>query len=109
MEIAGATAFVTGGGSGIGLGVARALAEAGAKLAVADIRDDHLEAARAVADEEDWADRLLTLRLDVTDRPGFDAALAETESLLGPLRILVNNAAVGIVGPVDRASHADWD
>lgn len=108
-SVAGAVAFVTGGGSGIGLGIAQALAEAGAKIAVADMRDDYLDQARAAAAKEGWSDRLLALKLDVTDRPGYAAVLDEVESKLGPLQILVNNAGVGITGPVDQATHEDWD
>jgi NAD(P)-dependent dehydrogenase (short-subunit alcohol dehydrogenase family) len=108
-RISGAMAFVTGGASGIGLGIARALAAQGARVAVCDVREDHLAEARALVAAEGWADRFLALRLDVTDRPGFAAALDEAEAKLGPLRILVNNAGVGIAGPVDEATHADWD
>jgi len=107
--VSGATAFITGGGGGIGLGIARALAAEGAKVAVCDIRADHLEAAAEIAAQEGWQNRFLALPLDVTDRPAFTAALDETEAKLGPLRILVNNAGVGIAGPVDEATHADWD
>jgi NAD(P)-dependent dehydrogenase (short-subunit alcohol dehydrogenase family) len=102
-SIKGAAAFVTGGASGIGLGIARALMERGAKVAIADVREDHL--AEAVAQ----APGLLPLRLDVTDRAAFAGAIAEAEAALGPLRILVNNAGVGIEGPVDQAGFADWD
>ncbi len=108
-SISGVVAFVTGGAGGIGLGMARALAEQGAKVAVCDVRDDRLDEARAIAEQDGWADRFLGLRLDVTDRPGYAAALDETEAKLGPLQILVNNAGVGIAGPVDEATHADWD
>lgn len=102
-SIEGAAAFVTGGASGIGLGIAVALAERGAKVAIADLLEDRLAEA-AVAHPG-----LLPLKLDVTDRAGFAAALDEAERALGPLRILVNNAGVGIVGPVDEAGFADWD
>jgi len=105
----GATAFITGGGSGIGLAIGRALAERGAKVALADVREDHLAAARATAAEDGWADRCHTVLLDVTDRAAYAAALDEAEARLGPLRILVNNAGVGIDGPMDEASFADWD
>lgn len=109
QSVSGVTAFVTGGASGIGLGIARALAEQGARVAVCDVRDDHLAEAAQVAAEEGWQDRFLALRLDVTDRAGFASALDEAEARFGPLRILVNNAGIGIQGPVDEATHADWD
>ena len=102
-------AFITGGASGIGLGFARALAERGASIAIADIRADHLKEARAVARQEGWEDRAIFLPLDVMDRPGFAAALDAAEAALGPLRIMANNAGVGISGPMDLASYADWD
>ncbi len=108
-SVLGAMAFVTGGGSGIGFGIARALAAEGAKVAICDVRDDHLYEAAKVAEQEGWAGRFLALKLDVTDRPGYAHALDEAEAKLGPLQILVNNAGVGIVGPVDEATHADWD
>ena len=108
-SVSGAVAFVTGGASGIGLGMARALAEAGAKVAICDVHDARLDEARDIATQEGWADRFLALRLDVTDRPGYAAALDETEARLGPVEILVNNAGVGTGGPFDEATHADWD
>jgi NAD(P)-dependent dehydrogenase (short-subunit alcohol dehydrogenase family) len=104
-----AVAFVTGGASGIGLGIARALAERGARVAVADVRADHLEEAQAVADSEGWRDRYMGVSLDVADRAAVADALAKTERRLGPLRILVNNAGVGIAGPVAEATFPDWD
>ncbi|MBU0556419.1 MAG: SDR family NAD(P)-dependent oxidoreductase [Alphaproteobacteria bacterium] len=107
--VAGAMAFITGGASGIGLGMARALAAQGAKIAVCDVRADHLAQAAQTAAQEGWADRFRALRLDVRDRAGFAAALDEAEAALGPLQILINNAGIGIQGPVDEATFADWD
>jgi len=49
-EVEGKVAFITGGGSGVGLGMARAFLAAGMKVAIADIRPDHLEAASADLD-----------------------------------------------------------
>lgn len=107
--VSGAVAFVTGGAGGIGLGIARALGQAGAKVAIADIQDALLSEAQALAESEGWGERCLALHLDVTDRPGYKAALDAVEARLGPLQILVNNAGVGIAGPVDESTHADWD
>lgn len=108
-SVAGKTAFITGGASGIGLGIARALAERGARIAIADIRPDHLAEAQAAAAAESWDDRCLALPLDVTDREAFARVLDETEREFGPLQILVNNAGVGIAGPIAEAAFADWD
>jgi NAD(P)-dependent dehydrogenase (short-subunit alcohol dehydrogenase family) len=108
-SLEGAHAFVTGGASGIGLGVAEALAERGAAVTITDLREDHLAAARDHAEAAGWIDRAHFARLDVTDRRGFAAALDDAEARLGPLRILVNNAGVGIIGPVDEAGFSDWD
>jgi len=102
-------AFITGGASGIGLGIAAALAHRGAMVAVADIRADHLAQARDQAVREGWEDRFLGLELDIADRRAFAEALEAAEARFGPLRILVNNAGVGIAGPVAEATFGDWD
>ncbi len=109
QDFKGALAFITGGASGIGLGIARALAAQGACLALADLREDHLAEAVELAAREGWGDRCLPLKLDVTDRTGFAAALDAAEARFGALRVLVNNAGVGINGPIVEASFADWD
>jgi NAD(P)-dependent dehydrogenase (short-subunit alcohol dehydrogenase family) len=108
-QIEGTVAFVTGSASGIGLDIAAALAERGAFVAVADIRTDHLAQARARAVRDGWEARFLGLELDVADRQAFASALEETEARFGPLRMLVNNAGVGIAGPVAEATFGDWD
>ena len=105
QNLSGKTAFVTGGASGIGLGIAKALKKAGMNVAIADIRQDHLD--EAVAELGDGA--VLALKLDVTDRAAYAAAADQAEARFGNTHLLVNNAGIGVVGPVELASYGDWD
>ena len=108
-ELAGKTAFVTGGASGIGLGMARVFAWAGLNVVAADIREDHIAAAHATIAEEGLAERVRFLPLDVTDRAAFAAAAEEAEAMFGKLHVLCNNAGIGLLKPIGKASEADWD
>jgi short-subunit dehydrogenase len=92
--LAGASAVVTGGGSGIGRSIALHLGRAGARVAIGDV---NVAAAEAVAEE--IAGDTLALALDVADREGFAAFLDMAEQRFGPLRVMVNNAGVDWVGP----------
>jgi NAD(P)-dependent dehydrogenase (short-subunit alcohol dehydrogenase family) len=104
-DIAGRTAFVTGGASGIGLGLARQLLDEGARVAIADIRQDHLDAALAQLNSDD----VIGLHLDVSNRGGFAQAADEAEARLGPVSIVCNNAGVNLFAPIDECSYDDWD
>ncbi|QCI93718.1 SDR family NAD(P)-dependent oxidoreductase [Novosphingobium sp. EMRT-2] len=106
QNLPGKTAFITGGASGIGLGIAKALLGAGMNVTIADIRQDHLDSAVA---ELDGGDRVLAVKLDVTDRAAFAAAADAAEAKFGKVHILCNNAGVAVVGPTDLATFADWD
>ncbi len=106
QNLEGKTAFVTGGASGIGLGIAKALLGAGMNVAIADIRDDHLAAATA---ELDGGARVLAAKLDVTNRDQFAAVADAVEAAFGKIHLLVNNAGVAVVGPSELATFADWD
>src|ERR1700733_8107524 len=106
QDLAGRTAFVTGGASGIGLGIAKALSGAGMNVVIADIRDDHLQAAK---DELGEPTRTLALKLDVTDRKNFARAADAAEARFGKIHVLCNNAGVAVVGPTALATFADWD
>jgi NAD(P)-dependent dehydrogenase (short-subunit alcohol dehydrogenase family) len=110
VDLSGKAALVTGGGTGIGRGVALVFAEQGADVAVADL---DLDAARAVADEVQALGRKgLGLALDVTSRQQVDAVVAELVSTWGRIDILVNNAGVakgpGTNAPEDDREE-DWD
>ena len=106
QNLTGKTAFVTGGASGIGLGIAKALLGAGMNVVIADIRDDHLEAAHA---ELGSPAQVLALKLDVTDRANFARAADAAEARFSKIHVLCNNAGVAVVGPTELATFADWD
>jgi NAD(P)-dependent dehydrogenase (short-subunit alcohol dehydrogenase family) len=87
-DLTGQVALVTGGGRGVGAGIARELADAGARVAVAARTREQVE---QVAQEIDG----LALEVDVTDRAAVERMVAETERQLGPLELLVANAGIG--------------
>ena len=99
-------AFITGGASGIGLGIAKVFAREGMKVAIADIRPDHLDKAMASFDNHD---AVHPIELDVSDREAMSHAASETERVFGKVHILVNNAGIGLGGPLKLATYDDWD
>jgi NAD(P)-dependent dehydrogenase (short-subunit alcohol dehydrogenase family) len=107
--VRGKTAFITGGASGIGLGIAGAFVEAGMRVVLADLRQDHIDGALAAFSERGGLQSVHAIRLDVTDRAAMAAAAEETERVFGKLHVLVNNAGVGIQGPFKGITYADWD
>jgi NAD(P)-dependent dehydrogenase (short-subunit alcohol dehydrogenase family) len=107
-EFDGKSAFITGGASGIGLGMARAFASAGMKVAIADIKSELLS--KAKADIEARGVECLTIELDVSDRTAVRQAATETVAAFGKLHLLCNNAGVGGINrPLDEAEDLDWD
>jgi NAD(P)-dependent dehydrogenase (short-subunit alcohol dehydrogenase family) len=105
----GKTAFITGGASGIGLGIARVLAGRGARVVLADLRQDHIDAALAGFAGGSRSNQVSALRLDVTDREAYREAAARMLAEFGGIDILVNNAGVGLEGPLLEATYADYD
>jgi NAD(P)-dependent dehydrogenase (short-subunit alcohol dehydrogenase family) len=108
-NVSGKTAFITGGASGIGLGIAEAFVDAGMKVVLADLRQDHIDEASARFEQRGQSGYVHTIRLDVTDRAAMAAAADETEHVFGKVHVLVNNAGVGIQGPFNGITYADWD
>jgi NAD(P)-dependent dehydrogenase (short-subunit alcohol dehydrogenase family) len=103
-DVEGKVAFITGGGSGVGLGMAKTFIGAGMKVAIADIREDHLGAATA-----ELGGDVLAIRLDVTDRKAFARAADETERALGNVHIVCNNAGINLFNDISEATYQDWD
>jgi NAD(P)-dependent dehydrogenase (short-subunit alcohol dehydrogenase family) len=109
QHVEGKVAFITGGASGIGLGIAGAFLEAGMKVVIADLRQDHIDSSVASLGRLADPHALHTIRLDVTDRAAMAAAAEETTRVFGKVHVLVNNAGVGIQGPFQGITYADWD
>jgi NAD(P)-dependent dehydrogenase (short-subunit alcohol dehydrogenase family) len=100
-------AFITGGASGVGLGQAKVLSEAGAQVVIADIRQDHLDQALSWFRERNAA--IHGIRLDITDRAAFVRAADETERVFGVVQLLFNTAGVSVFGPLEKSTYEDYD
>jgi NAD(P)-dependent dehydrogenase (short-subunit alcohol dehydrogenase family) len=109
QEVAGKTAFVTGGASGIGLGMVEALVAAEMNVVIADLRPDHIATALQRVVEAGSREHVHAIELDVTDREGFARAADEAEGVFGTVHVVCNNAGMGILGPVTAARYDDWD
>src|SRR5271154_624239 len=107
-HLKGKVAFVTGGSSGIGQGIVKVLAEEGMKVAFSYRRQDHLDQTMAYFRDKPQQS-VHPIKVDVTDRAGLAAAKLEIERLYGPVQVLINNAGIGILGPMEQATFSDWD
>jgi NAD(P)-dependent dehydrogenase (short-subunit alcohol dehydrogenase family) len=107
QDVEGRVAFITGGSSGIGRGIALAFARAGMKVVVTGLRRQHLDESAALFAAEGLEVR--AVQLDVTDRDAVFRAAQETERRFGRVHVLVNNAGIGLAGPVAQARQDDWD
>ena len=107
VQLSGSVALVTGASRGIGRAIAHQLATLGACVAICG-RDR-----RALEDSSKSLQKLgarcFSLVTDVTRAEQVSELVAKTESILGPIGILVNNAGIGLFGPAHEKSEADWD
>ena len=107
FRLDGRLALVTGSSSGIGLALARGLAQAGASVVLNGRDAAKLAAAAAMLTTEGLAVHARTF--DVTRRDATLLAIAEIESTLGPIEVLVNNAGMTRRAPFHELAAADWD
>ena len=103
-KLAGKVALVTGASSGIGRATALALAGAGARVAAVARRADRLQS--LVSDI--GRDSAVAVEADVTDEAAIKRAVADVHARWGRLDVLVNNAGVMLLGPIENADTEDW-
>lgn len=107
-EWTGRVAMITGGVSGLGLGIAKACSDAGMRLALSYRNEDYRrQAAEWFA--ANGREEPLWVKLDVTDRARFAAVADEVEARFGAVHVLINNAGVSVFGDTADASYADYD
>lgn len=106
-DVADKVAFITGGSSGIGLGIARAFADAGMRVVIGYRTQKHLDAAMKYL--KSAGPRVHAIRVDVTDRRAMQRAAEETTEIFGKIHVLVNNAGVVHSAPLGEMTYADWD
>jgi 2-dehydro-3-deoxy-D-gluconate 5-dehydrogenase len=107
FDLSGKVAIVTGGNGGIGLGMARGLAQAGAAVAV--VGRNEAKSVAAVAEFTRGGAKAISVVADVTDKAAVDAMVARVTSELGRIDILVNNAGISIRKPPQVLELAEWN
>ncbi|MFO1502894.1 MAG: SDR family oxidoreductase [Steroidobacteraceae bacterium] len=107
-DLKGKTVYITGGNTGIGLGIARAAANAGMKVVMGYIQEDQVEPAMKLF-KPDQKSRVIAIRHDVTDRDGWVKTLAEINAKFGNLHLLVNNAGIKTLRQASQVDARSWD
>jgi NAD(P)-dependent dehydrogenase (short-subunit alcohol dehydrogenase family) len=104
-DFVGRTAFVTGGANGIGLGLVRALLAQGCNVAMADIRQESIDAALKALPGQ----RVMGIRVDVSSRADVARAADAVEARFGTVSLLFNNAGINLFQTIEDSSYDDWD
>ncbi len=107
-DLKGKTVYITGGNTGIGLGIARAAANAGMNVVMGYIQEDQVEPALKLFTAEQRS-RVIALRHDVTDREGWVKTLAQINAKFGNLHLLVNNAGIKTLRQASQVDARGWD
>ena len=105
-DLTGKVAFITGGASGIGLGMARAFLEEGMKVALADWNEEHIAKARG---ELAGSNAVHFIKTNVADRQSLRDAAQETLDAFGKIHVLANNAGVNGGGTAAAEEFEEWD
>jgi len=105
MRLKDKVAIVTGAASGIGKEIARTYAREGARVVIADLNQT---AADATAAELGGPQKALAVAMDVTDERQVEAGVARTVEQFGKIDVLVSNAGIQIVAPLDEFEFASW-
>ena len=106
MQLKDKVAVITGAASGIGKEIARTFAREGAKLVIADLDE---QGAAATAEELGGSERrAIGVAMDVTSEPQVEAGMSKAIGVFGRLDILVSNAGIQIVAPLDQFEFAKW-
>ena len=107
MQLKDKVAFITGAASGIGKEIATLFAQEGAKVAIADLNKDAADATAAELSKA-YGVAAIGVAVDVTNEEQVNAAVETTASTLGGIDILISNAGIQIVHPVEEFEFADW-
>jgi 3-hydroxybutyrate dehydrogenase len=107
MQLDNTVSLITGAASGIGLGIARRFIAAGGRVAIADLR---LDAAQAAADaiNADHPGMAMAVAMDVSNEDEVNAGVAKVVAAWGAIDVLISNAGIQIVNPVESFAFSDW-
>lgn len=106
MRLDGKVAVITGAASGIGRGIAHAFALAGARLAIVDLQQDQAHATAAELARQ--GTQAIALGVDVADEAQVDASMSKVVEVFGRLDVLVSNAGIQVVAPIEQFELKDW-